>query len=83
MSPASSEPLVSIGIPTYNRRQYAIRAVNSVLSQTYANIEVVVSDNASTDDTIKHLSTIQDHGCPVKSRIESVGWKSPVTPLEM
>jgi CRP-like cAMP-binding protein len=26
---------------------------------------------------------IEYHGCPVKSRTESVGWKSPVTPLEM
>jgi len=53
-------PLVSIGIPTYNRRQFAIRAVRSALSQTYENIEVIVSDNASTDDTVQHLSAIRD-----------------------
>jgi glycosyltransferase involved in cell wall biosynthesis len=51
---------VSIGIPTYNRREYVLRAVNSALAQTYSNIEVVVSDNASTDDTVKYLAAIDD-----------------------
>src|ERR1039458_5587870 len=60
MSLGSPGPLVSIGIPTYNRRQFAVRAVKSALSQTYTNIEVIVSDNASTDDTVEHLSAIQD-----------------------
>ena len=35
-------------------------AIHSALSQTYANIEVVVSDNQSTDDTWEHLSSISD-----------------------
>jgi glycosyltransferase involved in cell wall biosynthesis len=49
-SPADS-PLVSIGIPTYSRAGKLERAVGSVLSQTYANLEVVISDNASDDGT--------------------------------
>jgi glycosyltransferase involved in cell wall biosynthesis len=50
---ASSQdiPLVSIGIPTYSRVEKLERAVNSVLGQTYANVEVVISDNASGDGT--------------------------------
>jgi glycosyltransferase involved in cell wall biosynthesis len=47
----TSTPLVSIGIPTYNRAQKLERAVEFVLAQDYKNIEVVISDNASTDDT--------------------------------
>jgi glycosyltransferase involved in cell wall biosynthesis len=44
-------PLVSVGIPTYNRAELLPRAVESVLAQDYANIEVVISDNASADAT--------------------------------
>src|ERR1035437_5781020 len=60
MSSDASVPLVSIGIPTFNRRVYTLRAAKSALSQTYTKIEVIVSDNASTDDTIQHLSAIED-----------------------
>lgn len=44
-------PLVSIGIPTFNREATIGRALDSVLSQDYPNIEVIISDNASTDRT--------------------------------
>jgi glycosyltransferase involved in cell wall biosynthesis len=43
--------LVSIGIPTYNRAELLKRAIESALNQDYKNIEVIISDNASTDDT--------------------------------
>ena len=49
-SPPDS-PLVSIGIPTYRRAEKLERAVGSVLGQTYSNLEVVISDNASDDGT--------------------------------
>lgn len=45
------EPLVSVGIPTYNRVDMLTRSVESVLAQDYCNLEVVISDNASTDET--------------------------------
>jgi glycosyltransferase involved in cell wall biosynthesis len=45
------EPLVSVGIPTYNRASGLKRAVGSALAQSYENLEVVISDNASTDGT--------------------------------
>ena len=44
-------PAVSIAIPTYNRAATLERAVRSALGQTHADLEVVVSDNASTDGT--------------------------------
>ena len=44
---------VSVGIPTYNRSEYLLRAVESVLRQSYADMEIVVSDNASPDDTVE------------------------------
>lgn len=53
-------PLVSIIINTYNRVQVLPRALNSVLSQTYPNIEVLVVDDNSDDETEKYMETIDD-----------------------
>lgn len=44
-------PLVSIGLPTFNRADLLGRAIDSLLAQSYRNIEIVISDNASTDVT--------------------------------
>ncbi|MDP2704174.1 MAG: glycosyltransferase family 2 protein [bacterium] len=44
-------PLVSICIPTFNRENFIWRAIESAIHQTYKNIEIVVVDNASTDNT--------------------------------
>jgi glycosyltransferase involved in cell wall biosynthesis len=49
--PAHSKPKVSVGIPTFNRGLHLIKAVESVLRQEYTNLEVIISDNASTDNT--------------------------------
>jgi len=46
-----SLPRVTVGIPTFNRERLLGRTVQSVLSQDYSNIEIVISDNASTDAT--------------------------------
>jgi glycosyltransferase involved in cell wall biosynthesis len=47
----SSTPLISIGLPTYNRAIDLKRAIESVLAQGYPNLELVISNNASTDET--------------------------------
>jgi len=47
----NQQPLVSVIVSTYNREKYVKRAVESVLSQTYKNIELVIVDNRSTDKT--------------------------------
>lgn len=55
-----SSPRVSICIPTYNRASMVSVAIESALNQTYKNIEVVVVDNASTDDIWDVVSQYND-----------------------
>lgn len=53
-------PLFSVIIPTYNREKPLIRAVSSVLSQTYENFEVLVMDDGSTDLTKTAIEKLED-----------------------
>jgi len=46
-------PLVSICIPTYNNARFLRESLNSIVNQTYPNKEIIISDNASTDNTEK------------------------------
>src|SRR3972149_3328027 len=52
--------LVSIIIPTYNRATMCKTAVESVLSQTYGEVEVIVVDDGSNDDTKQIISGLND-----------------------
>ncbi len=44
-------PRVSIGVPVYNGQNYLREALDSLLAQTYGDFEILISDNASTDQT--------------------------------
>lgn len=44
-------PILTVGLPVYNGQQYLSRALNSILSQTFTDFVVVISDNCSTDTT--------------------------------
>ncbi len=51
---------VTIGLPTINRSRLAQRAIESVLGQTYGDLELIVSDDVSTDDTAACVEQIKD-----------------------
>lgn len=51
---------ISVIIPTYNRGKSIIQSINSVLEQTYHNLEILIVDDCSTDDTEYLISKIDD-----------------------
>ncbi|MDG3088256.1 glycosyltransferase [Vibrio hannami] len=65
--------LVSVYITTKNRVDLLQRAVESVLSQSYKNIEIIVSDDGSTDDTHLYLSQIKNERIKIILGKESKG----------
>ena len=50
--------MVSVIIPTYNRAQSIAKSIDSVLMQTYRDLEVIVVDDGSADDTEKVIRQI-------------------------
>lgn len=52
----SRNPLVSVITPVYNGEKYVAETIKSVLEQTYKNFELVIVDDASTDDTVRIIS---------------------------
>lgn len=54
-------PYFSICIPAYNAGNFLEATLNSVLCQSFKNFEIIILDNASTDDTQLLLSQYQDH----------------------
>lgn len=56
----SAEPRLTVAVPTYNRAHYVVDAVRGALGQSFGDIEVLVSDNASDDDTAAAVGSLSD-----------------------
>ena len=54
------EPLVSVLIPTYNRPELVEKAILSAISQTYKNIEIIVSDDSTNNETAVLLGSLRE-----------------------
>ena len=55
-----NKPLVSVCIPAYNNEDYILETINCILSQSYKNIELIVVDDNSSDDTYKVVESVKD-----------------------
>ncbi len=60
------EKLVSVIIPAYNIEDYIGRCLDSVISQTYKNLEIIVVDDGSGDSTAKILDDYKEKDCRIK-----------------
>lgn len=71
--PAEYEPgLVSVVIPTFNRAELVCQTVRSVFGQSYPRVEVIVGDDASSDDTPARLEALRAE-CPAGVRFVHFG----------
>lgn len=70
---SKSQPLVSVVIATYNMGQYLAQAVDSILQQTWKNIEVVVVDDGSKDNTPEVMTQYQGDTRVIYIRNENQG----------
>lgn len=68
--------LVSICIPAYNAGKYLSHTLDSVLAQTYSDIEIIVSDNASTDETRSIIEDYEKRDARVRMLVndENIGY---------
>jgi glycosyltransferase involved in cell wall biosynthesis len=67
------QPLVSVCIPVYNGAAFIAESVASVLAQTYRNIELIVSDNASSDETLRILERFDDPRLRIIRQATNIG----------
>jgi|GEM_PF-2830278 len=74
MSPGPAvAPRVTVVVPTYNRAKWLRRTIETVLSQTYGDFRLVVSDNASTDDTTEVVRSFSDDRLSYRRHSHNVG----------
>jgi len=52
--------MITVGVPTYNRAEHLVHALESILGQTFEDFEVVVCDDGSTDGTPKVVESFED-----------------------
>lgn len=55
------QPLISVAMCTYNGARFLEQQLNSIVSQTYSHLEIVIADDCSTDDTITIIRHFQQH----------------------
>ena len=56
-----SVPVISVVIPNYNHGKYLKQRIDSIISQTYQNFEIIVLDDFSTDDSLQVLNQYKEH----------------------
>ena len=61
-----NKPLVSVIIPCYNAEKYVEEAIRSIMTQTYSNLEIIVTDDCSSDNTLMILETLAAEDSRIK-----------------
>jgi len=68
-----SVPLVSICIPAYNAEKTIVRTIQSIINQTYSNLEIIICDNASLDNTLEIIKCFDDKRINIYSNETNIG----------
>ena len=66
-------PLVSVILTTYNGEKYIAETLESVLNQTYTNLEIIIVDDASTDNTVQIIKSYNDKRIKLYSNDKNLG----------
>ncbi len=54
----SDSPLVSVVVPLYNQKRYLLPCISSIIKQTYRNLEIIIVNDGSTDDSLNRAKAI-------------------------
>lgn len=74
----TQKPLISIIIPIYNAEEYIEKCLNSLVLQTYANIEILCTDDCSTDNSVQIVKKLQEKDSRIKLYLHKTN-KGPAT----
>jgi glycosyltransferase involved in cell wall biosynthesis len=81
MPAATTSPLVSVAMPTFNRPEYLRRALEGVVAQTYNNLEILVGDNGNSDITREIVESFNDPRITYIGREKNLGMALNVVSL--
>jgi glycosyltransferase involved in cell wall biosynthesis len=56
----NQQPLISVILPAYNSEDYIVEALESIINQTYDNLEIIVINDGSTDRTVEKIKSLND-----------------------
>ena len=62
-----NRPLISVIVPVYNVERYISRCVDSILAQTYENLEIILVDDGSTDASGRVCEAYKDRDARVRT----------------
>lgn len=76
----NNPPLVSILCPTYNAEAYIVATLDSLANQVYSNIEIIISDDCSTDSTVQIIRSYLKKNCKLNVSLNVNSTNLGITP---
>ncbi len=70
---STNSPLISVILPTYNGEKYIAETLESVLNQTYTNLEIIIVDDCSTDSTVDIIKSYNDERIKLSVNEKNLG----------